>query len=260
VCFLIISGGIGFLVLSELRNQFPFNRRTWSRLTLHSKLVLSTTAILLVLSTLMIFFMEWGNTLAPLSISERFLASFFQAVSARTAGFNTLAIGDLANETLFFIIMLMFIGASPGSCAGGVKTTTVTSLFALGLSRLRGHERPQLFRRTIAEASLGKAVSIVMVSSLVVVAGTLAVLMTELGEVAHSLTRGKFLELLFEVVSAFGTVGLSTGVTAGLTVAGKLIITCVMFVGRLGPLVLAVAVSRRGAPRYFYAEESIMIG
>ena len=260
ICLLVVSGGIGFLVLSEVKQQFPFNRRTWSRLSLHSKLVLSTTTILLLFSSFFIIAMEWYNTLAPLSISERFLAGFFQAVSARTAGFNTLSIGSMANGTLFVFILLMFIGASPGSCGGGVKTTTLTTLAMLGISRLRGRERPQLFNRTISNESVGKAISVVMVSMVVIAIATMILLMTELGEVSHTQSRGKFLELLFEVVSAFGTVGLSTGVTGGLTIMGKVVLTFVMFVGRLGPLVIALAVSHRGALRYSCAEENIMIG
>lgn len=260
ICGLIVTGGIGFLVFSEIKREFPFNRRTWSRLSLHSKLVLSTTFILLVSSSILVVATEWHNTLAPLSLPGRFLAGTFQAVTARTAGFNTLPIGNMANETLFIIIVLMFVGASPGSCGGGIKTTTVACLSVLGISRLRGHERPQLFRRTISEESVGKAISVLMISIVVVVCGTTVLLMTELGEVSHPLSRGKFLELLFEVVSAFGTVGLSTGVTGGLSVPGRLILTLVMFIGRLGPLVIAMAVSRFGVRRHYYAEESIMIG
>jgi len=260
ICLLIVSGGIGFLVFSELKQQFPLNHRCWSRISLHSKLVLSTTAILLLFGSFLIIAMEWHNTLAPLSVPGRLLAGFFQSVSARTAGFNTLSIGDMANETLFVLILLMFIGASPGSCGGGVKTTTVASIAILWASRLRGRERPQLFHRSISNESMGKAISVVMVSAIVVVIATMALLMTELGEISHTLSRGKFLELFFEVVSAFGTVGLSTGVTGSLSIAGKLIIIFVMFVGRLGPLVIALAVSRPRAPRYYYAEETIMIG
>jgi trk system potassium uptake protein len=260
MCFLIISGGIGFLVLSELRQRFPYNRRAWSRLSLHSKLVLSTTAILLISGTLIIILMEWRNTLAHLPLPDRFLAAFFQAVTARTAGFNTLPIGNMANETLFLFILLMFIGASPGSCGGGIKTSTIAALGILGMSRLRGRKRPQLFRRTISQGTVGKAVSVVIISMLVVIVATMALLMTELGETSHALSRGKFLELLFETVSAFGTVGLSTGITGGLSMAGKLILTVVMFVGRLGPLVIVIAVSRQTDSRYYYAEESIMIG
>ena len=260
ICFLIISGGIGFPVLSELKRQWPLNRRRWSRLSLHTKLVLSTTAMLLVASTLLVLLMEWGNTLAPFSVPQRFLAAFFQAVSTRTAGFNTLPIEKMANETLFIFILLMFIGASPGSCGGGIKTSSLASLLHLGLSRLRGQPRPQVFHRTIPEAVIGKAFSLVMVSTVVIVTGTLALLMSELGEIPHYLSRGKFLELLFEVVSAFGTVGLSTGVTAGLSTLGKIIITLIMFVGRLGPLAVALAISRRTTARFYYADENIMVG
>ncbi len=260
LCFLIISGGIGFLVLSELKMKFSFKYRFWSRLSLHSKLVLSTTAVLLVSGTFLIITMEWHNTLSPLSIEGRFLSAFFQAVTSRTAGFNTLSIGNMANETLFFIILLMFIGASPGSCGGGIKTTSLATLAILGTSRFRGHERPQLFNRTISDVSVGKATSVIMLSMIVVCVGTMLLLMTEIGETAHPQSRGKFLELLFEVVSAFGTVGLSTGITAKLSVMGKIVLSAIMFVGRLGPLVIGVAVSRKVVSRYRYAEETIMVG
>lgn len=260
ICFLIICGGIGFLVLSELKRNFPYSRRRWSRLSLHSKLVLSVTAILLVFSSLLITLMEWHNTVGSLPIAGRFLAGFFQAVSARTAGFNTLPIGNMANETLFLLMLLMFIGASPGSCGGGIKTSSFASLIVLGISRLRGHARPQIFHRTISANSIAKAMSVLLISTIVVSMATMAVLMTELGETPHPQSRGKFLELLFEVISAFGTVGLSAGITGGLSQAGKLILSFVMFVGRLGPLVIVLAVSRPEAPYYYYAEEEIMSG
>ena len=260
LCLLIISGGIGFLVLSELKRKRPVKPRAWARLSLHSKIVLFTTAILLVAGTFLVLSMEWNNTLKGLSVPGKILASFFQSVTARTAGFNTLPIGIMANETLFLMILLMFVGASPGSCGGGIKTTSFASLIALGISRVRGKEKTHCFRRTISEGSIGKAISIAMISGVVIAIATMALLITELGEMPHVASRGKFLELLFEVVSAFGTVGLSTGVTPGLSAVGKIIITMVMFIGRLGPLVIAMAVSRESAPRYYYAEESIMIG
>ncbi|MFC1515655.1 TrkH family potassium uptake protein [Thermodesulfobacteriota bacterium] len=258
--FLIVSGGIGFLVISELKQKFSFRRPVWSRLSLHSKIVLSATLILLISGMVLILILEWGNTLAPLSLHGRFLSAFFQSVTARTAGFNTLPIGHMANETLFILILFMFIGASPGSCGGGVKTTTLATLMVMGMSRFRGQERPQLFNRSISESSVRKAISVVMLSTAVVCAGMIALQMTELGSVSHLQSRGKFLELLFEVVSAFGTVGLSTGVTGGLSVSGKIIVTLTMFVGRLGPLVIGVAVSRQAISRYHYAEEGIMVG
>lgn len=260
LCILIISGGIGFLVLSELRREIPYNRRRWSRLSLHTKMSLLTTVGLLISSTFLILMMEWHNTLADFSPYNRMVMAFFQAVTTRTAGFNTLTIGNLTNATLFVFILLMFIGACPGSCGGGIKTTTFACLTVLGVSRLRGQQRPQVFHRTLSDASMGKAINLVMFSTVVVILGTTALLMSELGEIPHYLSRGRFLEVLFEVVSAFGTVGLSTGFTGELSWAGKLIITMVMFVGRLGPLVVAVAIYNRGPTSYHYAEENIIIG
>ncbi len=259
-CFLIVSGGIGFLVLSEIRQRLAFRRRLLSRLSLHSKLVLSSTAILLLTSTVLIVLMEWHNTLGPFAPFKKCLVGFFHAVSARTAGFNSISIVDMSNEALFLVILLMIVGASPGSCGGGIKTTTFSCLTILGISRLFGREKPQLFHRTISQESIGKAVSIVIISIFIIFAATLLILMTELGEISHPMSRGKFLELLFEVVSAFGTVGLSMGVTPGLSAAGKLIIISVMFIGRLGPLMIALAVSRQAGRRHYFAEENIMIG
>ena len=260
ICFMIVSGGIGFFVLSEFKRHFPFSRRTWSRLSLHSKLAVPATLVLIFSGAFMILFTEWHNTLASLTIPERFLAAFFQSITTRTAGFNTLPIPRLSNETLFLFIVLMFIGGCPGSCAGGVKTTTVTSLMLLGFSRLRGHDQPQVFYRTISSGSLWRAINVVMISTVVIVTATMLMLMTELWDVSHLESRGKFLEFFFEVVSAFGTVGLSAGVTAGLSSSGKLIITMVMFIGRLGPLVIGTAISRQRGSRFYYAEENIMVG
>lgn len=259
ICLLIILGGIGFIVLSEIKRKAPLNKRGFARLSLHSKIVLSITFIFIASGTLMITIMEWDNTLSLFNLPDKFLAGFFQAVTTRTAGFNTLPIGDMANGALFLIILLMFVGASPGSCGGGIKTTTVACLFSLGLSRLKGLEKPTIFKRSITQESLGRAASVTMVSMLVVCIGTMVMLIAETGS-GGMLNRGKFIEIFFEVVSAFGTVGLSTGITGTLTAVGKLVITAVMFIGRLGPLVVAMAVSRTNAPRYSYAEENIMIG
>jgi len=260
VCLLIVSGGIGFLVLREIKGAIGFRTRLWMRLSLHSKIVLSLTFTLLLSGAGMILWMEWGNTLAPLPLQARFFAAFFQSTTARTAGFNTLVIGDLAGETLFLLILLMYIGASPGSCGGGIKITTISTLIVIGISRLRGHDRPQIYHRTISQASVGRAISVLMLSAFVVAVGLMLLLMTESGSVPYFLNRGKFLELLFEAVSAFGTVGLSMGATGSLSGWGKIVVTLLMFVGRLGPLVVGVAVSRKLAPRYYYAEENIMIG
>jgi trk system potassium uptake protein len=236
-------------------------RKTHVHLSLHTKLVLTTTGCLLVAGTALFLLMEWNNTLAKLAFPERFLASFFQSVTPRTAGFNTLPYGAMANQTLFVTVLLMFIGASSGSTGGGIKTGTFATLVALGWSRFRGYEHPQVFHRSISAGSVGRAMSVTMVCALLVVLGTLILQVTEIGAGPQAAGgRDKFLELLFEVTSAFGTVGLSTGVTPSLTDLGKLLITFVMFLGRLGPLVVAVAVSGQKTMRYRHAEESIMIG
>jgi len=260
ICFLIVSGGMGFLVLSELKQSISFKHHSWSRLSLHSKLVLVSTGSLLFAGTIAIFFMESSNTLAQLSLPDRVLASFFQAVNTRTSGFNTLPLGSMANETLFICIILMFIGASPGSCGGGIKTTTFMTLLLLGISRFRGQIRPQIFNRSISGKSISKAVSVLLLSTVVVCVGLIILLMIESGDVPHPESRGGFLELLFEVVSAFGTVGLTTGITSGLSAMGKMVIVCVMFIGRLGPLLIGIAVSRSVELNYFHAKEDIMIG
>jgi trk system potassium uptake protein TrkH len=258
--FLIIAGGLGFLVLSELKRNAHFKSRIWFHLSLHSKLVLSVSGLLIIFGTFVFAIMEWHNTLASLSVTGRFLSAFFQSVTARTAGFNSIPIGNLANETLFFLVILMFIGASPGSCGGGIKTTTFASLVVLALSRFRGGNHPQVFNRTISNASIAKAISVVLISTTLIILAAMVILMSELGEIPHPMSRGKFLELLFEIVSAFGTVGLSTGITPELSHAGKFILSLVMFTGRLGPLIIAVAFSRNRAALYHYAEEGVMIG
>jgi len=257
---LIIIGGIGFVVIADVKNRL-FNRQvTMKRLSLHSRIALSASAVLILLGTLSILYMEWNNTLSPLSIPGRLLAALFQSITARTAGFNTLNTGMMANETLFILCILMFIGACPGSCGGGVKTTTVAGLLVLGFSRLRGFSRPQVFRRTLTDASMSKAASVVMISSVVIILAVLVLMISELGGISHDQTRGSFLELFVETISAFGTVSLSTGITDTLSVFGRITITVLMFIGRLGPMVIGLAVSRERVNRFQYAEESIMIG
>jgi trk system potassium uptake protein TrkH len=257
---LIILGGIGFVVIAEFIHRFRGKKNKATQWSLHSRLALSTSTILIAGGALSILIMEWRNTLSPLSIPGKFLAAVFQSITTRTAGFNTVDIGTMANETLFLIAILMFIGACPGSCGGGVKTTTIAGLVIMGISRFKGQRRPQVFKRTLTSASISKATSLVMISMLVITLAVMFLMMSELGGHSHIETRGRFLELAFEAVSAFGTVGLSTGVTAGLSDAGRIIIGLLMFTGRLGPLVLALAVSRERASRFEYAEENIMIG
>jgi trk system potassium uptake protein TrkH len=257
---LIIIGGIGFVVIADVKKRFIGRKTRLKRLSLHSRLALTASAIFILLGTLAILFMEWNNTLSTLSIPGRLLAALFQSISSRTAGFNTLDMGIMANETLFMLCILMFIGACPGSCGGGVKTTTIAGLAVAGISRLRGLSRPRVFRRTLTDASISKATSVVMMGAATITLAVMVLMISELGGISHTQTRGRFLELFFETISAFGTVGLSTGITETLSPFGRLTIAALMFTGRLGPMVIGLAVSRERISRIQFAEENIMIG
>lgn len=263
--FLIITGGIGFLVLLELYQRYGQNKgkngRQTKSLSLHARLTLSTTLILILAGTAFFFMVEYNDILRGINLPHRILISVFQSVTARTAGFNTVDFGLLSNATLFFFIILMFVGASPGSCGGGIKTTTAAVFFALVRSRLRGEIHTRIMNRTIPRESVARTVAVVISSGLVITLMVVILLLTQLGGASHLESRGMFLEYLFEAVSAFGTVGLSMGKTSGLDAVGKLVIIVLMFVGRLGPLTLAFSIRHREtAPHLKYSEEAVMIG
>jgi trk system potassium uptake protein TrkH len=263
--FLIITGGIGFLVLLELYQRYGQNKTKKGRqrrtLTLHAKLTLLTTLILILAGAVFFFFVEYNDVLKGMNVSNRVLISVFQSVTARTAGFNTVDFSLLSNSTLFFFVILMFIGASPGSCGGGIKTTTAAVFFALVRSRLRGEIHTRIMNRTIPMGAVARAVAVVISSGLVITVLVIVLLLTQLGGTSHVESRGMFLEYLFEAVSAFGTVGLSMGKTSGLNAIGKLVIIVLMFVGRLGPLTLAFSIRpRETAAPLKYSEEAVMIG
>lgn len=250
VCALITLGGIGFIVMSEV-----YEYRHTRRLSLHTKLVLSTSAILVAAGTVLIFLLEYNNpkTLEPLSGVGKFLASLYQSVTPRTAGSNTLNIGDLRHSTLFLIIFLMFVGASPGSTGGGIKTTTFATLLGAVISQVKGKEDVIFFRQRILPTMIYKSLTVTMIGLLVVVVVTMILTITE--------QTADFLMILFEVTSAFGTVGLSMGLTPHLTIIGKLIIALTMFAGRVGPLTIAFALAQRKQKEYYrYPKGKIMIG
>lgn len=257
---LILCGGIGFLVLSELKNNIPLDGESWNKLTLHSKLSLQTTVYLIIFGFFFFLFIESNNSMSQLSVSDKFLASLFQSVSARTAGFNTISINNMADVSLFVLMLLMFVGACPGSCGGGIKTTTLAGLFIIGWSKIKGHSKPTVFNRSLSDQSVNKAIIVTMISFFIVLIASTLLLITELGGASHQSSNGKFLEIIFEIVSAFGTVGLSTGITASLSVFGKLLITVIMFIGRLGPLTIAMAIASRNIDKHHLAEENILIG
>jgi trk system potassium uptake protein TrkH len=257
---LIILGGIGFIVLKEMVG-IGFRKNTPLRISLHSKVVLTTTAALIILGTLFIFFIERDGSLLKFPLGEQILISYFQSVTSRTAGFNTIPMVGLSNATLFLLIIFMFIGASPGSCGGGIKTTNLATLVSLAVNRYKGRERANLFKRTIPHETVSRSVSIILASVLAVTIITVFLLITQLGDLSHMESRGLFLDYLFETVSAFGTVGLSMGVTTKFDTAGKLIIIAMMLLGRLGPLTLAFAMARRVKKSELqYAEENIIVG
>lgn len=250
---LIIGGGIGFLVLNDVLLLIIRKIKGFSKFTLHSKLVIMTSGLLILLGFLVIFIQELLNSSNHLPLGSKALAALFQSVSVRTAGFNTINSNLLSFASIFILIILMFIGASPGSCGGGVKTTSAGMVLAYLRSRLRGRESVDIFYRNIPARTIEKAFVVIIISFLLISVFVLLLLTFE--------SQFKMSELVFETVSAFGTVGLSLGVTAKLSVLSKLTLMVTMFVGRIGPLTLLIALSKRESKAVFkYPEENIMIG
>lgn len=246
---LIITGGLGFVVLSDL-TDFRRNKK----LSLHSKVVLSMSGFLILFGAVVIFVFEYSNpgTMKPLPLGEKILSAFMQSVSPRTAGVNTLELATLRQATQFFIVVLMFIGASPGSTGGGIKTTTFTALIGAVYAMIRGKEDVVLFRHRLAQERVYKALTVTLLSLTLVMVATMILSTTE---------DHHFLKILFEVTSAFGTVGLTMGLTTQLTLTGKIIIILMMFIGRLGPLTLGYALGPKpGRVLYRHAEGKIIIG
>ncbi|HHV81878.1 TPA: Trk family potassium uptake protein [bacterium] len=227
---LIIFGGMGFVVIYDLRSNL-FN---WKKITIHSKIAILTTIILIILGTLIIGLLEWRNpgTMGPLSIRGKILSSYFQSVTPRTAGFNTLNIGNMHNATLLFIILLMFIGASPGGTGGGIKTVTFTVLISAVRATLMGYENVEIMERKLYWDSVRKAWALFFLSIGLIFIGWFTLLISE------NLLP---INLLFEVVSAFGTVGLSTGITPSLSTVGRIVIILVMYLGRVGLVVFGLS-------------------
>ncbi|MGE7827793.1 TrkH family potassium uptake protein [Paenibacillus sp. NPDC093718] len=249
VMFLIVSGGIGFIVLSDL-----IDFRKQRRLSLHSKVVLTMTATLLLVGFIVILIFEFTNprTLGSLNWGGKFFGALFQSVTPRTAGANTIDITGLRQATQFFIVILMFIGASPGSTGGGIKTTTFTIMVGAVIAMMRGREDIVMFRYRLAQERVLKALTIALLALLLVLTVSMILSTTE---------EGDFLEILFETTSAFGTVGLSMGLTPDLTVFGKVLISITMFAGRLGPLTLAYALGpKKGKELYRHPEGKMIIG
>jgi len=260
---LIVMGGLGFLVMEELHLAWKRRgRKQRSRLSLHSKLVLGTTVIVLFGGWAAYALLEWENALAGLGFWDRLVNSLFMSVTPRTAGYNTVDYAAASDGTNFVTIMLMSIGGSPGSTAGGLKTTTVAAIGVLALARLRGGQRAHALGRTIPDDTIQRAVGLFAVSFGIVTLGILLLAVTQVNPTAGAGAPG-FLHYMFEAVSAFNTVGLSMGTTDDLNATGKWIIVVLMYVGRVGPLALAAAISvnRATVDRDFrYAYEDVLIG
>lgn len=257
VMTLVVLGGIGFIVQNELLAR---SRGLEKRLSLHAKIALITTFCLIIAGAACFYFMEMNNVLKDADTKTALLASFFQSITARTAGFNTVDIGVLTNSTLLILILLMFIGASPGSTGGGIKTTSFSLLLLLVFSRLKGSENVNVANRTIPKEVIEKTISIVLAAVFFVCLVASVLLFFGETEATPSASRHKFVEYLFETVSAFGTVGLSMGITSQLNDIQKAAIIFMMFVGRVGPLTLAFALYSARKKGITYAEETVMVG
>ncbi|HOF59641.1 MAG TPA: TrkH family potassium uptake protein [Candidatus Cloacimonadota bacterium] len=248
---LIIAGGLGFSVIIDLQHHMLKRDRT-RKLNLHTKIVLVTTAFLLVIGFTVFYLAEYNGAMQGFSIYRRILSSWFQSVTTRTAGFNTIDLSQIGKASVLISIVLMFIGASPGSTGGGIKTTSFAVLTLSVISLLKGKRHISVFKRRIHEYNFREATGLIMLSITIILVVLFFLMLVE----PHA-----FDKLLFEAVSAFGTVGLTLGITPQLTVIGKLLITVLMYVGRIGPLTMIYAFSTRAKQiNINYAEEKIPIG
>ncbi len=250
ISLLIIFGGLGFTVFIDI-----YRKRRFKNLSLHSKVVISFTAILLLVGTLAFFLIEHNSAaMEGLSLKGKVLSSFFMSVTARTAGFNTIDIGKMQEGSVIVTIMLMFIGASPASTGGGIKTTTFGVLLSSTISVLRGNKEIEIFHKKIPYDTLIKSLCIFTLGSFLVIFSSLWITIIE---------QGKFLylDILYEIVSAFGTVGVSRGITANLSSLSKIILIILMYLGRVGAATLGVSILDTHRKKHTrYSEGKIIVG
>lgn len=254
--FLIIVGGMGFVVISELitqkrKKEEPFE---FVRFSLHTKVVLIMTALLLSVGTVAYFVIEFSNTatLGALPLDEKILAAMFQSVTSRTAGFNTIPLDEMQDASLLIMMFLMFVGGSPGSTSGGIKTTTFGIILLAVYAIIRGREELTVLGRRISVQNILKALAVIVVSMMLVLISLILLSLIQ---------KAPLLPLAFEVISAFSTTGASIGGTGFLGVWGKIILMVTMFVGRVGPLTIMVSLTKRSKKsKIQYPEGDIMIG
>lgn len=249
ISFLVIVGGLGFSVIIDL-----LRHKSWERLSLHTRLVIIISSLLVAIGTLLILVLEWNNpgTLKDLTLGEKLRAAFFAAVVPRTAGFNSIDVGAMLQATAFFTIILMFIGGSPGSTAGGIKTSTIGVVVMATIAIIKGERDIEIYKKRIPQETVFKSLAIVTVGMGLIIGVSFILTLTE---------SWGFLDTMFEATSAFATVGLSRGLTPNLSNAGKLIIIGTMYAGRVGPLTMAFAFGyNKKHKRYRYSEGHISVG
>jgi trk system potassium uptake protein TrkH len=260
IASLIILGGLGFAVLSNLAsilkgffNQTFFRKiGYYNRPSLNTRIVLITSCILIFSGMLIIYALEHGNSLLRYDLGTQYIASFFQSVTLRTAGFNTIDFSTLNRFTYLLMILFMFIGGASGSTAGGIKVNTLALIGGYFHSLLKNKEDVTLYNHSISNDLINRAFFITFLYIIIIFLATLILSMTEASDV---------LSILFEVVSAIGTVGLSTGITQNLTTGGKLAVVILMFIGRVGPLTVVVSLAQRKKSRPItYPQGNIIIG
>ncbi|MBL8891918.1 MAG: potassium transporter TrkH [Planctomycetaceae bacterium] len=256
---LVIAGGLGFLTLEECYTKYWSKRgQVRQRLSLHCRLVLATSLVLILLGFVVFLVLEWRGVLSHLSWWDRVNNALFMSITARTAGFNCIDYSEACDSTNFATMLLMMIGGSPGSTAGGLKTTTFAVIGLVAWARLCGHETTVLSNRSIREETIQRAIGLLAVSGGVIALGTMLLLFSE----SQSAIPNGFLKCSFEAVSAVNTVGLSLGVTPNLNSYSKLLLSCLMFFGRVGPLTLVAAfvVQRPTLKGFRFAYEDVDIG
>ena len=250
ICGLVIMGGLGFLVYMDI-----YNSRNFRNLKMHSKVVISVSALLLIIGTVATLLIEYNNSLSigDFGFGHKVLASFFQSTVTRTAGFNSIDIGQVHDATAIIYILLMFIGGSPASTAGGLKTTTFAVMIFSTIGMVRGEHDIVIFNRKIDKEVILRALAITIVCISLVITVTMAVAIIE-----HD--RFEFLDILFESVSAFGTVGMTRGITPHLSDISKIILGFTMFIGRVGPTTIAVGLMKTKPSSIKYASGKILVG
>ncbi|MCY0997897.1 potassium transporter Trk [Myxococcus sp. MISCRS1] len=264
VSSLIILGGLGYLSGEEALRWWRGRNQRSRRMSVHTFAALLVTSVLLVGGAVLFTLFEWNGVLRSMGYVDRVANAWFMSATARTAGFNSVSYSEVSNASGFFTILLMVVGGSPGSTAGGLKTTTLAVLAALAFTRIRGRRHAELHGRAIPEGTIERTVSLALIAFGVMTAAVFALSFTEgHGEESVQAARASFLPLFFEVVSAFCTVGLTMDVSPSLSVAGKLQVIGLMFVGRLGPLAFFAALSLRARTHLRHvrpAQEDLIVG